>query len=177
MLQSAWASAIKSNSFIEANIMNMSANFQLHPPYDFWGEDFWIFVRKFTFYVARQPIRFSDLDKILMTRRGLLKKHFCKKNLNICSEAAKVANFHFSHYKSMETISCHRNQSFYPIGTKNLFLSPLPIDAMCKILQESASWLQRRCRLKMLTTDDWRRRTDACLYYKLTYEPKRWAKI
>ena len=125
--QSAWASAIKNNSFVEANVMNMSAKFQLHPPYDFWGEDFWIFVRKFTFYVAMatNQIKFSDLDKILMNRRGLLKKHFCKKNLNICSEAAKVANFHFSHYKSMETISCHSNQSFYPMGQKiKLFISP-----------------------------------------------------
>ena len=107
------------------------------------------------FMLPWQPIKFSDLDKIHMNRRGLLKKHFCKKNLNICSEAAKVANFHFSHYKSMEIISCHSNQSFYPIGTKKkqYYLSPLPIDAMCEILQESASWLQRRCRLKMLTTD------------------------
>ena len=42
-----------------------------------------------------------------------------KKNLNICREAAKIANFHFSHYKSMETLSCHNNHSSYPIGTKN----------------------------------------------------------
>ena len=66
-----------------------------------------------------QPIKFSDLDKIHMNHRGLLKKHFCrKKNLNLCSETAKIANFHFSHYKSMETISCHSNQSFYPVWTK-----------------------------------------------------------
>ena len=32
--------------------MNMYAKFQFHPPYDFWGEDFWIFFRKFTLYVA-----------------------------------------------------------------------------------------------------------------------------
>ena len=32
--------------------MNMYAKFQLHPPYVFWGEDFWIFFRKFTLYVA-----------------------------------------------------------------------------------------------------------------------------
>ena len=53
-----------------------------------------------------QPIKYSDLNKIHMNRRGLLKKHFCKKkNLSICSETAKIANFHFSHYKSMEAIS------------------------------------------------------------------------
>ena len=34
------------------------------------------------------------------------------------------------------------------------------MDAMCKIWQDSASWLQRRCRLKMLTTDGRRTTTD-----------------
>ena len=67
-----------------------------------------------------QPIKFSDLDKIRMNSRGLLKKH----------------------------------------------------SAICEIWKESASRLQRRSRLKMLTdgrtTDG--RTTDACLYYKLTYE-------
>ena len=77
--------------------------------------------------------------------------------------------FIFSHYKSMVTISCHSNQSSYPIGTKKQYYSfPLPIDAIYEVWRESASWLQR-CRLKMLTTDD-DDATDACLYYKLTYE-------
>ena len=49
--QSAWALAIENNISVEANVMNMYAKFQLHPPYDIW-EDFWIFVRKFTLYVA-----------------------------------------------------------------------------------------------------------------------------
>ena len=78
------------------------------------------------FMLPWQPIKFRDLDKIHMNRRGLLKKHICKKNLNICSETAEIANFHFSHYKSMETIICHSNQSSYPIGTKKtiLFIPP-----------------------------------------------------
>ena len=89
-----------------------------------------------------------------MNRRGLFKKRFCKKNLNICSETAKTANFHFSHYKSMETISFHSNQSSYPIGTKTqLFVLP-SIDALRGIWKESASRLPRSC-LKMLTTDGW----------------------
>ena len=33
--------------------------------------------------------------------------------LNICNETAKIAHFHFSHYKSMATVSCHSNQSSY----------------------------------------------------------------
>ena len=116
-----------------------------------------------------QPIKFSDLDKIHMNRKGLLKKHFCKKNLNICSETSKIDNFHFSHYKSMETISCNSNQSSYPIGKKTQFFVPPPtyhpppppppppsIDAIFEIWKQSASRLQRRCHLKKLTN---RRRT------------------
>ena len=38
--------------YVEANVMNMYAMFQFHPPYGFWGEDFWIFFWKFTLYVA-----------------------------------------------------------------------------------------------------------------------------
>ena len=38
--------------YVEANVMNMYAKFQLHPPYGFWEEDFWIIFRKFTLYVA-----------------------------------------------------------------------------------------------------------------------------
>ena len=43
---------IKNISYdVEANVMNIYAKFQFHPPYDFW-EDFLILVRKFTLYVA-----------------------------------------------------------------------------------------------------------------------------
>ena len=124
------------------------------------------FFENIPFMLPWQPFRFSNLDKIHMNRRGLLKKNLCrKKNLNICSETAKIATFYFSHYKSMETISCHSNQSSYSIGTtkkKNtLIRSPPHIDVICEIWKESASRLQSRSRLKMLTDDG---RTDGgCL--------------
>ena len=103
-----------------------------------------------------QRIKFSDLDKIHMKRRELLKKYFC-------SETAKIAIFHFSHYKSVETISCHSNQSSYPIGTKNTFIR-------CYM------WNMERISFtaseeKSFENVDDGRTTDACLYYKLTYEP------
>ena len=54
----------------------------------------------------------------------------------------------------METISFHSNQSSYPIGTKKHNYSfPPSIDAICGIWKESASMLQRRSRLKMMTMD------------------------
>ena len=83
-----------------------------------------------------------------------------RKNLNTCSETAKIANFHFSHHKSMETISFHSNQSSYPIGTKNTIIR-FPGLYMLYV-KFGKNRLQRRCRLKMLTDDDgWT--DDGCL--------------
>ena len=67
----------------------------------------------------RHPIKLSDLDKSRMQHGGLLNKHICEKKSNISSETAETVNFHFSHYKSMGTISCHSNQSSYPTEIKN----------------------------------------------------------
>ena len=80
--------------------MNMYAKFQFHPPPLMFSveKSFEYFFENVPFMLPWQPIKFSDLDKIHMNRRELLKKHFCKKNLNICSETAKIAIFHFSNY-------------------------------------------------------------------------------
>ena len=80
------------------------------------------FYENLPFLPHRQPIKFTDLDKSRMKRKRLLNKqlHFCKKkNPNIPNETEKIVNFLFSHYKSMEIISCHSNQSSYPTGIKN----------------------------------------------------------
>ena len=66
-----------------------------------------------------QPIKLSDLEKSHMKHGGLLNKYFCKKNSNIPNQTAEIANFHFSNYKAIETISYHSNQSSYPTGIKN----------------------------------------------------------
>ena len=76
--ESTWAMAIKNIIFVEANVMNISAKFQLHPPYGFWGDDFWIFFSNSSFWLPWQPIKFRGLDKIHMFGRGLLKEHLCK---------------------------------------------------------------------------------------------------
>ena len=67
----------------------------------------------------RQPIKSSDLDKNHMKHGRLLNKYLCKK-INIPNDLAEIVNFQFSHYKSMETLSCHSNQSSYPTGIKNI---------------------------------------------------------
>ena len=67
------------------------------------------------FFGPQQPIKMSDQDEGHLKHSALLNKHFSK------NETAEIANFHFSHYKSMETESCHSNQSSYLTGTKNNF--------------------------------------------------------
>ena len=48
-----------------------------------------------------------------------------KKKSKYLQWGSKNCQFPLSHYKSMETISCHSNHSSYPIGTKTiLFLPP-----------------------------------------------------
>ena len=42
----------KNAIFVEANVMKISAKFQLYPPYGFWADDFWIFFLKFSHLVA-----------------------------------------------------------------------------------------------------------------------------
>ena len=69
-----------------------------------------IFLYLFTnlaFQLPWQPIKFRGLDKNSSFDRGLLKEHFCKTYIKI---SAMNGNFHFSHYKSMETLSCHSIQ-------------------------------------------------------------------
>ena len=78
------------------------------------------FFRKFTLMWPRQPIKSSDLDKSRVKHGRLPNKHLCKKKSNIPNDLAKIVNFHFSHYKSMETLSCHSNQSSYPTEIKNI---------------------------------------------------------
>ena len=68
----------------------------------------------------RQPIKSSDLDKSRVKHAGLLNKCLKKKKSNIPNDLAKIVNFHFSNYKSMETLSCHSNQSSYPTEIKNI---------------------------------------------------------
>ena len=67
--------------------MNISAKFQLHPPYGFWGDEFLnIFFANLAFRLPWQPIKFSSLDKIHMFGRELLKEHFCKTFVKISTE-------------------------------------------------------------------------------------------
>ena len=168
--QSAWATAINNNIFVEANVINKVCKVSASFPLRFLRRRFLnIFFQNLPFMLQWQSIKFKVLDKIHMNCRGLLKKHFCKKkNLNICSKTTKIANFHFSHYKSMETISCHSNQSSYPIGMKTIVF--VPPTYRCYVWNIARIGFMASEEMSFENVDDGRT-TDASLYYKLTYEP------
>ena len=116
--ESTWATAIKNINFVEANVMNISAKFQHHARFGFF---FLYFFANVSFWLPWQPIKFSCLDKIHMFGTGLFKEHFWKNFCNICSEIEIKAYFHFSHYKSMEIISCHSDESISKAIKKHNF--------------------------------------------------------
>ena len=55
-----------------------------------------------------------------MVGRGLLQEHFCKTFVKISAVTEINANFHFSHCKSMETVSCHSNETTWATTIKNI---------------------------------------------------------
>ena len=147
------------------NAISIYAKFQLHPPYGFQD-----FTKIYLLFISHwQPIKLTDLDKSHLKHGGLLNIHFCKKKFKYPNVKAKIANFHFFHYKAMETISCHINlQSSYLILWELFAPSPPRDDVSVLIWKESASQLKRRSRLKMLkNVDGWT--MEDCIYYKLTY--------
>ena len=66
--------------------------------------------------LPRQPIKLSNLTKILWHVETYSINISVKIKSIIPNEAVENSNFQFSHYKSMETLSCHSSQSSYPTG-------------------------------------------------------------
>ena len=70
--------------------MNIYPKFQLHPPYGFWEEDFWIFFfENLAFRLPWQLIIISDLDKNPTVGRGLIQKHFIKTFIKLSAVTQK----------------------------------------------------------------------------------------
>ena len=81
--ESTWATTIKNIIYVEANVMNIYAKFQLPESFEFFV------VENLAFRLPWQPIKISDLDKIHTVGRGLLQKHFCKTVFKISAETQK----------------------------------------------------------------------------------------
>ena len=70
------------------------------------------------FQLPWQQIKMRNLYNFFATQQTLIKT-FCQ-NTCTCSEIAIKTYFHFSHYKSMETLSCHSNESTWATAIKNI---------------------------------------------------------
>ena len=81
--------------------MNIYAKFQLHLLIASEKKILeFFFFENLAFRLPWQPIKISDFDKIHTVGIVLLYEHFCKTFV----KTEINANFHFSHYKSMETL-------------------------------------------------------------------------
>ena len=77
----------------------------------------------------QQPIKIKDKEKSHMKHRDILNKYFCKDNIQIPTIGPeKIANFHFSHYKSMETIATRvlirleiKNTNYVEATVRNMY--------------------------------------------------------
>ena len=72
--ESTQPTAIKNTIFVEANLTNISAKFQLMASEEMILQ----FHLHLAFLLPWQPIKFGGLDKNNMFGRGLFKEHFCK---------------------------------------------------------------------------------------------------
>ena len=74
------------------------------------------FFENLSIFGPQQPIKISDQDEGHLKRRALLNKHFFKNKTQISlMRKQKFAISTLFHHKSMGRISCHGNQSSYPI--------------------------------------------------------------
>ena len=120
--ESTLATTIKNIIHVEANVMKCMQSFSFIPFMASEKNIFeYFFFKNLAFQLPWQPIKINNLDKIHMVGKGLLQKHFCKTFFqNICSDTEINANFHFSHCKSTETISCYSNESTWATTIKNI---------------------------------------------------------
>ena len=81
-------------------------------------KNFEYFFENLPFMLPRKPFQLIDLDKSGMKLDGLLYNHFRNKNQISQMAQQKLSISTFPIIKSMETISCHSNQSSYPTGIK-----------------------------------------------------------
>ena len=63
----------------------------------------------------------------------MLKEHYCKTFVKIPSQIEIKAYFHFSHYKSMETLSCHSNENHMSNSNKNTLYVEANINILSKL--------------------------------------------
>ena len=117
--ETTWARIIKNTIYVETNVMNMYAKFQLLMLMRrrFLNN----FSKIYSFCCHGNQSNSVIWTEFIWIVEDYSRNISVKKILIICSEVAKIATFHFSHYKSMETISCHSNQFLSDWNKKERF--------------------------------------------------------
>ena len=105
-----------------------------------------LFFENSLFMLPRQPIILRESDKSLITVENYSINISVKIKFYYPHETVEISNFHFYHYKSIETISCHSNQSFYPTGIKkhNFCRGQCPMQVCQVSASSSLRFLRRR---------------------------------
>ena len=73
--ESTWATATINIKFVEANVMNISAKFQLHAPYGFWGDEILIFFPEFIISVAMATNQIQQFGQNFICSEKRLSKY------------------------------------------------------------------------------------------------------
>ena len=76
------------------------------------------FSKNFTFLPTWHPIKFSDLDKSLMKRRGLLDKHFCIKQSQILPLRQKKMSISAFPIISLWKLHCSKHLKEHTVFTR-----------------------------------------------------------
>ena len=100
-----------------------------------------LFFENSLFMLPRQPIKLRESNKSLIIVENY--------SINISVKTKfyyRGSNFHFSHYESIETISCHSNHSSYPTGIKkhNFCRGQCPMQVCQVSASSSLRFLRRR---------------------------------
>ena len=156
-------------------VRNNSAKFQLYPPNSFWGVDFWIFFLKFCLFVAMVT---NQIKKLQQKKVCFVEDHLRNISVKLLSK-----------YLQWDSSKCQF--SFFPIICQVAIATRVLIRLGQKIIllliptYRCYAW--NIARISFVTAEEMFENvdndrltvTDACLYYKLTYEPSaqvRWAK-
>ena len=85
-----------------------------------WVNSYKSLIQHFRLSVAMATNLNEEFGELLYARWRTTPQTFIQKFCqNTCSEIAIKTYFHFSHYKSMETLSCHSNESTWATAIKN----------------------------------------------------------
>ena len=111
-----------------------------------WVNSYKSLIQHFRLSVAMATNQNEEFVQLLYGWWRTTQQTFIKKfGQNTCSEIAIKTYFHFSHYKSMETLSCHSNISVWATAIKNKpFVEANVMNISAKFQLHSPLWLLRR---------------------------------